>query len=62
MNKWKRFKKIMTGVSRQLCAGNEVGILRGQFSDHVYMAASVPPILEVSDLIRRNNDNSFAEG
>ncbi len=41
-------------ICRQVCAENEVDILRGVLSsDHVPMFVSVPPKFAISDLVRR---------
>ena len=46
-------------ICRQVCRENEVDILRGVFSsDHVHMFVSVPPKLEISDLVRKMKGRS----
>ena len=41
-------------IIRQVCAENGVSIIRGVLSkDHVHMFVSVPPILAISDLVRK---------
>ena len=41
-------------IIRQVCAENDVDIIRGVLSsDHVHMFVSVPPKLAVSDLMRK---------
>jgi putative transposase len=59
--------KVLTGalrvrvrdICRQVCAENEVDILRGVLSsDHVHMFVSVPPKLAISDLVRRMKGRS----
>ena len=40
-------------IIRQVCAENDVEIIRGVLSvDHVHMFVSVPPKLAISDLVR----------
>ncbi len=46
-------------IIRQVCAENDVQILRGVLSqDHVHMFVSIPPKLAVSDLVRKMKGRS----
>ncbi len=46
-------------ICRQVCAENEVDILRGVLSsDQVYLFVSVPPKLAISDLVRKMKGRS----
>ena len=46
-------------IIRQVCAENDVDIIRGVLSsDHVHMFVSVPPKLAVSDLMRKMKGRS----
>ena len=49
----------MRDIIRQVCAENDVDIIRGVLSsDHVHMFVSVPPKLAVSDLLRKMKGRS----
>ena len=59
--------KVLTGalrlrvrdICRQVCAENEVDILRGVLSsDHLHMFVSVPLKLAISDLVRKMKGRS----
>lgn len=59
--------KVLTGqvrlrvrdICRQVCRENEVDILRGVLSSyHVHMFVSVPPMLAISDLVRKMKGRS----
>ncbi len=46
-------------IIRQVCAENDVDIIRGVLSsDHVHMFVSVPPKLALSDLLRKMKGRS----